>query len=136
MQTPGVGVGFITADLETEAQGGTAWLSEVSQPVAAALLGAGVSESRSRSLLLSGHSPSASLEQGAENQRLQGPPQLPDSPDLSGYWLSQASAGALRVAGRAIKNLGMSHGNKHSPEGFHCCGSGHQRASWISEYNW
>lgn len=41
-------------------------------------------------------------EQGGENQKLQGPPQLPDSPDLFGYWLSQGSAGVLRVVGKAI----------------------------------
>lgn len=76
-------------------------MSEVSQPVAAALLGAGF-QSRSRVL-------TAFLDilqvpfigAGAENQRLQA--RLSCRIRLiSGYWLSQASAGALRVVGRAI----------------------------------
>ena len=53
--------------------------------------------------------------QGGENQKLQGPPQLPDSPDLFGYWLSQGSAGALRVGKSSLKILLCLMGKNTAP---------------------
>ena len=54
--------------------------------------------------------------QGGENQKLQGPPQLPDSPDLFGYWLSQGSAGALRVGKSSLKILLCLMGKNTAPK--------------------
>ena len=107
-------------------EGGTACSSEVTQPVTAALLDAGFqSRNSNHRWVLTAFLDILQVSfvgAGRREPETEGPPQLPDSPDLFGYWLSQGSAGALRVGEKQSKNLGMSHGKKYSPEGFHCCG--------------
>lgn len=119
-------MGFITTDTEMEAREGQharVRSHSRSQQLSWMLGFRAATQTIAGSLLLFWtFSKCPSSGQGGENQKLQGPPQLPDSPDLFGYWLSQGSAGALRVGEKQSKNLGMSHGKKYSPEGFHCCG--------------
>lgn len=128
-------MGFITADLE-RGEGGTAWLSEVSQPVAAALR-CRVSRAAAGSLLLFltfSKCPSLSREQRTRDCKAR--LSWPDSPDLSGYWLSQASAGALEGGGKSnLKILVCLMGINTAPK----ASTAVIRASEgfrISEYNW
>ena len=85
-------------------EGGTAWLSEVTQPVTAALLDAGFQSREERTRNCKAH-----LSCRIRLISL-GTGYLRDQQVCWGWWEKQS------------KNLGMSHGNKHSPEGFHCCG--------------